>query len=58
MRLPQPLPARAEAELTQLLDRVETKADYRRVLCVWLRAALGCRLPRWPHSGLAYEFRL
>jgi transposase len=41
MRPPQPLLAGAEAELTQLLDEVETKADYRRVLCVWLRAAHG-----------------
>jgi hypothetical protein len=45
MRLPQPLPARAEVQLTRLLDQVETKADYRRVLCVWLRAALGWSAP-------------
>src|SRR3954471_2462982 len=41
MRPPQPLLAGAAAERTQLLDEVETKADYRRVLCVWLRAAHG-----------------
>src|SRR3954451_9372877 len=41
MRPPQPLLAGAAAELTQFLDEVETKADYRRVLCVWLRAAHG-----------------
>jgi transposase len=41
MRPPQPLLAGAEAELTRLFDEVETKADYQRVLCVWLRAAYG-----------------
>jgi transposase len=41
MRPPQPLLAEAAAELTQLLNEVKTKADYRRVLCVWLRAARG-----------------
>jgi len=41
MRPPQPLPDGAEGELTQLLQEVESKADYRRVLCLWLRAALG-----------------
>jgi transposase len=45
MRLPQPLPARAEVKLTRLLDQVETKADYRGVLCVWWRAALGLSAP-------------
>jgi transposase len=41
MRLPSPLPPSAAKQLTQLLDQVVTKADYRRVLCVWLRVALG-----------------
>jgi transposase len=41
VRPPCPLPPRAEKKLTQLLDQAVTKADYRRVLCVWLRAALG-----------------
>ena len=41
MRPPQLLLAGAAAELTQLFDEVETQADYRRVLCVWLRAVHG-----------------
>ena len=41
MRPPCPLPPSAEKKLTQLLDQAVTKADYRRGLCVWLRAALG-----------------
>jgi transposase len=41
MRPPYPLPPSAEKKLAQLLDQAATKADYRRVLCVWLRAALG-----------------
>jgi transposase len=41
MRPPCPLPPSAEKKLTQLLDQAVTKADYRRVLCVWLRAVLG-----------------
>ena len=41
MRVPSPLLASAEKKLTQLLDQAATKADYRRLLCVWLRAALG-----------------
>ena len=43
MRPPQPLPDGAYEQLTRLLQEVRSKADYRRVLCVWLRAAL--RLP-------------
>ena len=41
MRPPRPLPGRAKKELTRLLQTVDSKADYRRVLCLWLRAALG-----------------
>jgi transposase len=41
MRPPQPLPGGARKELTRLLQTVGSKADYRRVLCLWLRAALG-----------------
>ena len=41
MRPPCPLPPSAEKKLTQLLDQAVTKADYRRGLCVWLRAGLG-----------------
>jgi transposase len=41
MRPPQPLPDGAQEELTHLLQEVDSKADYRRVLCLWLRAALG-----------------
>ena len=43
MRPPQPLPDGAYEQLTRLLQEVRSKAGYRRVLCVWLRAAL--RLP-------------
>ena len=41
MRPPSPLPPSAEKKLTHLLEQAATKADYRRVWCVWLRAALG-----------------
>jgi len=41
MRPPRSLPSSAEKELTLLLDQVTSKEEYRRVLCVWLRAALG-----------------
>ena len=41
MRLPSHLPAGAEKKLTQLLGQTTTKAEYQRVLCVWLRVALG-----------------
>jgi transposase len=37
----QPLPKGAEKELTRLLQQAATKADYRRVLRVWWRAAVG-----------------
>jgi hypothetical protein len=41
MRPSYPLPPHAEKKLTQLLEQAAAKADYRRVLCVWLRVALG-----------------
>lgn len=34
------LPPKARQELRRLLERAVSKAEYRRVLCVWLRAAL------------------
>lgn len=41
MRSPRPLPDGVYQELTRLLPEAGSKADYRRVLCLWLRAALG-----------------
>jgi transposase len=41
MRPPQPLPDGVYEQLTRLLQEVSSKADYQRVLCLWLRAALG-----------------
>jgi hypothetical protein len=41
MRPPQPLPDGAYEQLTRLLQEVSSKADYRRVLRLWLRTALG-----------------
>ena len=35
------LPSSAEKELTRLLEQANSKEEYRRMLCVWLRAALG-----------------
>jgi transposase len=40
MRRPQALPDGTEEELTRLLQEAHTKADYQRVLCLWLRVAL------------------
>jgi transposase len=40
MRRPQPLPPRAALELSRLLQSAPSQADYRRVLCLWLRVAL------------------
>jgi len=48
MRPPHALPARAERELTPLLEQAHSKEEYRCVLCVWLRAAL-----RRPAAALA-----
>jgi transposase len=41
MRPAQDLPSEAVPELEALLQQADSKADYRRVLCLWLRAALG-----------------
>jgi transposase len=41
MRPPCLLPPSAEKKLTRQLDQAATKTEYRRVLCVWLRAVLG-----------------
>jgi transposase len=38
MRPLQSLSAGSEVKLRRLLDQVETKADYQRVLCLWLGA--------------------
>lgn len=40
MRPTRPLSPHAEKVLTSLLDQAASKAEYQRVLCVWLRAAL------------------
>src|SRR4051794_41477063 len=41
MRTPNPLPTEAIDELAALRQQCRTSAEYRRVECVWLRAALG-----------------
>src|SRR3954452_6630582 len=41
MRPPCLLPPSAEKKLARQLDQAATKTEYRRVLCVWLRASLG-----------------
>jgi transposase len=41
MRRPQPLPPGAIRELSRRLQSAPSPADYQRVLCLWLRAALG-----------------
>ena len=41
MRTYQPLPCEAKQRVSALLKQTKTKADYQRVLCVWLRVALG-----------------
>jgi transposase len=43
MRTPQPLPEGAAERLAALLQEAKSKADYQRIQCVWLRAALGLR---------------
>jgi len=43
MRTPQPLPDGAAARLAAMLNEAKSKADYQRIQCVWLRAALGLR---------------
>lgn len=41
MRKPRPISSEAMESLKELLEETRTKADFRRVLCVWLRARLG-----------------
>src|SRR3982751_3136246 len=43
MRTPQPLPDGAAERLAAMLKQAKDKADYQRIQCVWLRAALGLR---------------
>src|SRR3954470_801024 len=43
MRTPQPLPDGSAERLTALLKEAKDKAEYPRIQCVWLRAALGLR---------------
>ena len=43
MRTPQPLPDGAAERLAAMLNEAKSKADYQRIQCVWLRAALGLR---------------
>jgi transposase len=43
MRTPQPLPEGAAERLAALLKEAPSKAEYQRIQCVWLRAALGLR---------------
>ena len=41
MRIPKPIPEKAVARLGTALQKAKTKAEYQRVQCLWLRAALG-----------------
>lgn len=41
MRTPRPLPQGAAERLAALLREAKNKAEYQRIQCVWLRAALG-----------------
>jgi transposase len=43
MRTPQPLPEGTAERLAALLKEAQDKAEYQRIQCVWLRAALGLR---------------
>jgi transposase len=43
MRTPRPLPEEAAERLAAMLQEAHDKADYQRIQCVWLRAALGLR---------------
>src|SRR3954454_18828530 len=46
MRTPQPLPDRAAERLAAMLKEAKNKAEYQRIQCVWLRAALGLAAPQ------------
>jgi transposase len=41
MRRPRPLPEGSAERLAALLKEAKSKAEYQRIQCVWLRAALG-----------------
>jgi transposase len=41
MRTPRPLPDGAAERLAAMLKEAKSRADYQRIQCVWLRAALG-----------------
>jgi transposase len=41
MRTPTPIPEEAKAALLPLLKQAKGKREYQRVLCIWLRAAMG-----------------
>jgi transposase len=43
MPTPQPLPEGAAERLAAMLKEAKSQADYQRIQCVWLRAALGLR---------------
>jgi transposase len=43
MRTPQPLPEGTAERLAVMLKEAPSKAEYQRIQCVWLRAALGLR---------------
>ena len=43
MRTPRPLPEEASERLAAMLKEANCQADYQRIQCVWLRAALGLR---------------
>jgi transposase len=46
MRPPRPIPEADREELAVLLEECKDKATYQRVLCLWLRAALGLSAPQ------------
>ena len=41
MRPQRPINEKAKGSLNELLRRSKTKADYQRILCIWLRAVFG-----------------
>jgi transposase len=43
MRTPQPLPEGTAERLAVMLKEAQSKAEYQRMQCLWLRAALGLR---------------
>src|SRR3954447_4343756 len=46
MRTPRPLPEGAAERLAAMLTQAKNKAEYQRIQCVWLRAALGLAAPQ------------